>query len=92
MKKVADTLERGMELSTRKMDAAAYKEYQAAGELAFARGAVLAALLLAVHEHLVFDALGAPGAAGLVAARLLFPRLLQRALGVAQGVARKSVV
>jgi hypothetical protein len=59
---------------------------QAAGELAFARGAVLGALLLAVHEHLVLDALGAPGAAGLVAARLLFPRLLQRALGVAQRV------
>ena len=56
---------------------------QAAGELAFARGAVLGALLLAVHEHLVLDALGAPGAAGLVAARLLFPRLLQRALGIA---------
>ena len=31
-------------------------------------------------------ALGAPGAAGLVAARLLLPRLLQRALGIAQGV------
>ena len=59
---------------------------QAAGELAFARGAVLGALLLAVHEHLVLDALGAPGAAGLVAARLLFPRLLQRALGIAQRV------
>src|SRR6185312_7621893 len=59
---------------------------QAAGELAFTRGAVLGALLLAVHEHLVLDALGAPSAAGLVAARLLFPRLLQRALGIAQGV------
>src|SRR5256886_16606358 len=59
---------------------------QAAGKLAVARGAVLGALLLAVHEHLVLDAHGAPGAAGLVAARLLFPRLLQRALGVAQGV------
>ena len=59
---------------------------QAAGELAFARGAVLRALLLAVHEHLVLDALGPPGTAGLVAARLLFPRLLQRAFGIAQGV------
>src|SRR6185436_18855911 len=59
---------------------------QAAGELAVARGAVLGALLIAVHEHLVLDALGAPGAAGLVAARLLFAPLLQRALGIAQRV------
>lgn len=34
VKKVSDTLERGMELSARRMDSAAYKEYQAAGELA----------------------------------------------------------
>ena len=59
---------------------------QTAGEPAFARGAVLGARLFAVHEHLVLDALGAPGAAGLVAACLLFPRLLQCALGVAQGI------
>ena len=59
---------------------------QAIGEMAFARGAVLGALLFAVHEHLVLDALGAPGAAGLVAARLLLPRLLNRALGIAQRV------
>ena len=59
---------------------------QAIGETAFARGAVLGALLLPVHEHLVFDALGAPGAAGLVAARLLLPRFLKRAFCIAQGV------
>jgi thiol-disulfide isomerase/thioredoxin len=34
LKKIADTQERGMELSARKKEAAAYKEYQAAGELA----------------------------------------------------------
>lgn len=34
LKKVADALERGLELSARKKEAAAYKEYQAAGELA----------------------------------------------------------
>ncbi len=53
--------------------------------LAFARGAVLGALLLAVHEHLVLDALGAPGAAGLVAARLLL-----RAFCSARSVLRKA--
>ena len=60
--------------------------------MAFTRGAVLGALLLAVHEHLVLDALGPPGAAGPVAARLLLPRLLNRAFGIAQGIRRTAEV
>src|SRR6478672_1909902 len=58
----------------------------ARAEMAFARRAILGALFFTIHEHLVLDALGAPGATRLVAAGLLLPRLLNRALGVAQRI------
>ena len=56
------------------------------GDLALARGTVFGALLLGIEEHRAVGALGAPGAAGFVAASLLFFFHLDGAFGVAQRV------